>query len=506
MSFVWSSFAARTGVRKGCAGAHGLVAARLRMLGCIMGAVSLAACSMGSDYVTPTVTTPAAFKEARGWKLATPRDDIAKDSWWQAFKDPYLDQLERQVELSNQSLKQSEAQYRAALALIREAQAGLFPAVGATYQATRARSANAAANNPYTTTYTLEGTATWDLDVWGRIRRTVESDAAAAQASAADIANAKLSIQAQLATAYFNLRSADNLHSLLLQTAKEYQRTYDITQNQYNAGVAAKSDVVTALAQLKTVQAQAINATLSRAQYEHAIAMLIGKPPAEVSIPAKSLTGTPPRIPATVPSQLLERRPDIAAAERTMQQQNALIGAALGAYFPDISLSGLLGATGARPLPLTFANEFWSIGALATQPIVDGGLHSAQVEAARANYEASVAAYRQTVLTSFQQVEDQLSNGRILDAQANVQAEAVKAARQAVQIVLNEYRAGTASFTAVVTAQATLLNDEQAALTIRQNRYIASVALIQALGGGWSQVLPDLNELRSVSVATALTQ
>ena len=501
MKVGWSRRAIRIGARR-C----GTAAEYLRWLVWGMGALSLAACSVGPDYVAPTASTPAAFKEARGWKIATPRDDLAKDSWWLAFKDPYLDRLEQQVELSNQSLKQSEAQYRAALALIREAQAGQFPAVTGTYQATRARAANAAANNPYTTTYTLEGAATWDLDVWGRSRRTVESDAAAAQASAADIANAKLTIQAQLATAYFNLRAADTLHSLLTQTATEYQRTYEITQNQYNAGVAAKSDVVTALAQLKTVQAQAINSTIARAQYEHAIAILIGKPPAELSIPIKSLNGTAPHIPAMVPSQLLERRPDIAAAERTMQQQNALIGAAIAAYFPDISLSGLLGVAGPRPLPVPFANEFWSVSGLATQTIVDGGLHSAQVEAARANYEGSVATYRQTVLTAFQQVEDQLSSSSILERQGSVQAEAVNAARQALQIVLNEYRAGTTSFTAVVTAQATLLSNEQAALTIRQNRYLSAVALIQALGGGWSQALPKLNDLTQVNVATALTQ
>ena len=501
MKVGWSRRAISIALPRGAA-----VAAHFRVLVCAAGALGLVGCSVGPDYVAPTAAAPVAFKEARGWKIATPRDDLAKDAWWQAFKDPYLDHLERQVELSNQSLKQSEAQYRAALALIREAQAGLFPTVGASYQATRARSANASSNNPYTTTYTLEGTATWDLDVWGRIRRTVESESAAAQASAADIANAKLTIQAQLATAYYNLRAADNLHSLLTQTAREYQRTYEITQNQYNAGVAAKSDVVTALAQLKTVQAQAINSTLVRAQYEHAIAILIGKPPAELSIPAKSLNGAPPRVPAMLPSQLLERRPDIAAAERTIQQQNALIGAAIAAYFPDISLSGLLGVTGARPLPVTFANEFWSIGGLATQSIVDGGLHSAQVEAARANYEASVATYRQTVLTAFQQVEDQLSNTTILERQASVQAEAVNAARQALQIVLNEYRAGTASFTAVVTAQATLLSNEQAALTIRQNRYLSAIGLIQALGGGWTQTLPKLEDLAAVNVATALTQ
>ena len=456
--------------------------------------VALSACAVGPDYVRPDAPTTPAFKERKGWKLATPRDDFNKGEWWTAFRDPELNRLESRVAVSNQTLKQSEAAYRQAAAIIREAQAGLFPSVNGSYNATRSYSGGL-----NVATYTLEAAGAWDLDVWGRIRRTVESDAAAAQASDADLANATLIAQAQLATAYFNLRSTDALRALLTRTVAQYQRTLDITQNQYKVGTSARSDVITALSQLKSAQAQLVNSGVLRAQYEHAIAILTGRPPAELSIASGTLGSGPPFVPASVPSALLERRPDIAAAERVMQQQNALIGAATATLYPDISLSGLIGFAGKTAFPISAANEVWSVAATATQTLASGGLHNAQIEAARAGYDQSIAAYRQTVLTAFQQVEDQLSTLRILGQQLKVQDEAVNAASQAVQINLNAYRAGTVAFTAVVTAQATLLAAEEAALAIRQNRYVASVALIEALGGGW-----DTSALLKIDTLTAV--
>ncbi len=505
MMFVWRRLRIRAAVSRSF---RTVIVARGAASLCL--SFALAACAVGPDYVRPDAPTPVVYKEYRGWKRATPRDDAIKGDWWSVFRDPLLSSLERQVVVSNQTLKQSEANYRQALAIIREASSGLFPIIQASYSASRGTSGGGFSSGAtgggggggVANTFTLEATGSWDLDVWGRIRRTVESDAASAQASAADLANATLSAQAQLASAYYNLRATDALHALLARTVADYQRTLTITQNQYNVGTSARSDVITALTQLKTTEAEMINTGVIRAQYEHAIAILIGRPPSDLTIPAGGLPASPPSVPVAVPSALLERRPDIAGAERRMQQQNALIGSAIAALYPDISLSGLFGFVGRNPLPISAASEIWSIAASATQTLADGGLHTAQVQAARATYDASVASYRQTVLTAFQQVEDQLSTLRVLGSQSKVQSEAVAAARQAVQINLNEYRAGTIAFTTVVTAQAILLGDEQTSLVLRQSRFTATVALIQALGGGWSaDALPPLETLSAVDPA-----
>lgn len=471
--------------------------------------LALAACSVGPTYEAPSAAVPMQYKEqkspVKGWKVATPRDAAPKGAWWSVFRDPVLNRLVAQVEVSNQSLKQAEAAYRQATAIIREAQAGLFPTLNGGYDASRARNNSRTAGASYATSVSVEASAGWDLDLWGRIRRSVESNAAGAQASEADLANATLAAQAQLATAYFNLRATDSLHSVLTRTAAEYQRTVDITQNQYNAGTAARSDVITATTQLKNTQAQAVATQIQRAQYEHAIAVLIGRPPAELSIGRAQLGGSPPAVPATLPSSLLERRPDIAAAERRMQQQNAQIGVATAALYPDISLSAVFGFNGRRPLPVSAASEIWSIAASASQSILGGGLRTATIDAARAGYDESVAAYRQTVLSAFQQVEDQLSTLNVLAQQGRIQGEALSAARQAVQINLNEYRAGTIPFTTVVAAQATLLGAEEAALAIRQNRFVATVALIQALGGGFqAQALVPIEVLTTPDPAAIL--
>lgn len=476
--------------------------------------LSLAGCAVGPNYLRAAAPVPGTFKELRGWKVATPRDDIDRGDWWAPYRDAKLDYLLKRVEISNQTVAAAAAAYEQARALIREAQAALFPVVTGSYNFTRTRTGPRAFGNGganaglvtvganggaiYTTTYTAQLNGTWDLDVWGKVRRQIESNTAAAQASDADLANAKLSAQAMLATAYFNLRAADSLFDLLERTVAEYKRTLQIVENQYKAGYAVTSgDVAAARAQVETTEAQAINVGVARAEAEHAIAVLMGRPPAEFSIGRHLLSGNIPKIPVVLPSTLLERRPDIAAAERTMQEQNALIGVAVAGYFPDISLSGLLEWIGKNPLPFTVAHEVWSLGATGTEMLFNGGLTGAQVDAARATYWQSVANYRQTVLTAFQQVEDELAAIRILTQQLHVQQRAVRDARTAVNVYLNQFQAGTVAFTTVVTAQITLLADEEAELTIRQNLFLASVVLIEALGGGWdSTLVPTQAELQ----------
>jgi NodT family efflux transporter outer membrane factor (OMF) lipoprotein len=464
----------------------------------------LAACAVGPDYSKPDAIVPATFKEVAGfiptgWKLGEPKP-IDPTAWWAVYNDPVLDELERRVAVSNQTLKQSEAAYREARAVIQEARAGLFPTATLTPGVTRQSSGAGSSSSSFSTgsgggrtrtTYSIEGGASWDPDIWGKIRRTIESDVASAQASAADLAAATLSAQATLAIDYFELRGSDQLKKLLDDTVAQYKRSLAVTQNQYDAGVAARSDVITAQTQVLSAQAQAANVGVQRATLEHAIAVLTGRPPAELTI---APTGLPPEVPVpptSVPTALLERRPDIAAAERAMQQQNALIGVAIAAYYPDLSLSALYGYSG-NPLGslISASNRVWSLGASAVETVFDGGLKSATVSAARATYDGSVANYRQVVLTAFQGVEDQLSTLRILQDQAAIQADAVASAQRAVDIAINEYRAGTESYTTVVTAQAILLSDQEAALTVQQDRLVASATLIEDLGGGW-----DLSQL-----------
>jgi NodT family efflux transporter outer membrane factor (OMF) lipoprotein len=477
---------------------------------------ALAACAVGPDYVPPAAPTPATFKELRGWKVATPSDGMVRGEWWSFYRDPKLAFLIKQVEISNQTVAAAAANYEQARAVIRQAQAALLPTLTGSYTFTRTMTgpkslsgqtgsvAAIATGTPiYTTTYNPQLSASWDIDVWGKVRRQIESNAAAAQATAADLDNAKLSQQALLATAYFNLRATDSLLELLERTAVQYRKTFDIVRNQFTAGYGpagstccTAADVATAEAQVFTTEAQAKSTAATRAQYEHAIAILIGRPPAELSIGPRVLAGNIPKIPLTIPSTLLERRPDIAAAERTMQEQNALIGVAVAAFFPDISLSGALGWVGTHPLPFNVANEVWSLGAAGTQTLFNGGLTAAQVDAARAAYWQSVANYRQTVLTAFQGVEDQLVAIRLLTQALAVQQKAVKDAQQAVEVYLNQFVAGTTAFTTVVTAEITLLADQEAELTYRQNLFLASVTLIEDLGGGWdTTLLPTRKEL-----------
>ncbi len=482
-------------------------------------ALALAGCMVGPDYVKPPVLTPEKFKElkgnlVKGWKLAEPCDCVDTGPWWAVYKDRTLDELEEQVELSNQNVAAAAEAYEQARALIREAQSALFPTVSTGYSTTRrytgaALSASGSSTSiatpvsgttTTTTTpgtlgnrgnvtaiYAAQGTLSWTVDVWGQIRRQIESSTAGAEVSAANLATAKLTAQAALATAYFNRRAAYSLKDILERTAAEYQRTLEITRNQYKAGTASEADVASAETQLLATQSQAINTGVAIAQLEHAIAVLTGKPPAAFSLPPTRLTGFIPSFPVEVPSTLLERRPDIAAAERTMQEDNALIGVAVAAYYPNITLSANLGFTGHVPFPLDPAHEFWSLSALAMETVFEGGLRSAQVDSATSTYRESVATYRQTVLTAFQQVEDQLAAIRIQTKQLKVQEQSVAEARKAVTVFLNQYRAGVVAFTSVVVAEANLLAAEQLALTTRQNLFLASVALIEALGGGWDK-------------------
>jgi NodT family efflux transporter outer membrane factor (OMF) lipoprotein len=472
--------------------------------------LALGGCMVGPDYHRPSAPVPASFKELPGWKLADPQDAAPKGPWWQVFGDPVLDGLLRQVEVGNQTLAADEAAYRAAQALVDEARASLFPVLSASAGVTRSSSGGggsaaaltssgfAGSGSAARTQYSLEGSASWQIDVWGAIRRQVQSDVANAQASAATLANARLAAQGTLATAYIELRATDALQRVLSDTVANDQRALQITQNQYDAGTAARSDVITAQTQLEAAQASLINVGVARAQYEHAIAVQMGKLPAEVSIPPVNALPPIPQTPGLLPSVLLERRPDVAAAERAMKAENALIGVAVAAYYPAVDLTALFGFAG-NPLNslISSANRVWSLGASATQTLFNGGGRSAAVRAARATYDESVASYRQTVLTAFQQVEDALSSLRILAQQDAVDIRTVADAARAAQIALNEYRAGTQPYTTVITAQNTLLTAQQTQISVQQSRLTESVALIQALGGGWRMAdLPDKDWLQ----------
>ncbi len=457
----------------------------------------LTACTVGPDYVRPTVEAPAAFKEMEGWKPAQPRDQEIKGNWWEAYDDSLLNTLEEQVNISNQNLAQAEAQYRQARALVQSARAAYFPTITANASETRSRASSSFSStqlqstNPVTrgitNNYLLTLDAAWEPDLWGRVRRTVESNEASAQASAADLVAARLSAQAELAQDYIQLRALDSQKQLLDDTVAAYEKTLQLTQNQYAAGIVAKVDVVQAQTQLQSTQAQAIDVGVQRAQFEHAIALLIGKPASELTITPAPLTAAVPAVPVGVPSDLLERRPDVAAAERLVAAANAQIGVAIAAYFPSLTLS----ASGGYQSPswsnwFTLPSRFWAVGPALAETLFDGGLRRAQTDQARAAYDANVAAYRQTVLTGFKEVEDNLASLRILEQEAQVQDEAVQSARQAVALTTNQYKAGTVNYLNVVVVQAAALNNERTAVDILNRRLVASVLLIKALGGGWN--------------------
>ncbi len=456
-------------------------------------ATALTACAVGPDYKRPDAPVSPAYKEAGDWLSATPNDNAARGAWWEAFQDPQLNELEKQVVISNQTLAQAEAQYRQATALLRQTRAGFLPTVSADSSVQRSGGNSGTGTTAVGNRYSLSLDASWELDLWGRVRRSVEANAANAKASEADLASARLSTQAQLAQSYLQLRITDEQKRLLDDTVSGYERSLQLTQNQYNVGVASKADVAQAQAQLKSAQAQAIDTSIQRAQLEHAIAVLLGKTPAEFSIaPAKLLAVVPPPTPPGVPSTLLERRPDIAAAERRMAAANAQIGVAKAAYYPSLTLSASGGYQSSSFADwISLPNRFWSVGPSAALTLFDGGARSAQTDQAIAAYDQNVAAYRQTVLGAFQEVEDNLVALHLLTEQAKAQDEAVAAAQESLKIAMNQYKAGTVSYLNVVTAQNTAYSNQRSALTVLNSQMSASVLLVKALGGGWQADADD---------------
>jgi NodT family efflux transporter outer membrane factor (OMF) lipoprotein len=474
-------------------------------------APALAGCMVGPNYSRPAPlpastaqggSAPPQFKELAGWTPARPLDAVPKGDWWRVFGDPVLSGLEARVQVTNQNVVAAEAAYRQARAITAQARSQLFPQIGANLSFQRtgtlgSNGANIATTGAGGTIVTSGGSgdsnrfngsldASWALDVWGRIRRTIEADRDNAQASAADLANATLSAQAELASDYFSLRFYDEQKRLLAQTVDAYGRTLKVIQNQYNAGTVARADVITAQTQLLGTQASLVDVDRQRAALEHAIAVLVGDAPANLSLDTGALPPDAPTAPAGLPSQLLERRPDIAAAERRVASANAEIGVAISAYFPTLNLTGSLGASADDFGRLFRAeNSIWSLGASTAETLLDFGSRRAQVQQARAAYDQQVAAYRQTVLTALQGVEDNLSSLRTLEREQAVREQQVAAARRAEELAVNQYRQGLVDITTVVTAQANSLSAQQNALSTRNDRLAASVALIQALGGGW---------------------
>ncbi|CAA2156929.1 Outer membrane protein OprM [Methylobacterium brachiatum] len=479
----------------------------LRHILCLPLIPALAGCVVGPDYARPSVETPLAYKEGgkredspavvaarkKGWREARPNDAAERGDWWRVFKDPILDRLIRLVDVDNQSLRQAVANYRQARALVASAQAALYPTVIGAPSITRTGS-----GNTVRTSASLLGQASWELDLFGGTRRTIESEAALAQSDAATIALTRLTIQAEIAADYLTVRYADALQKVLDENVANFKKTLAITENQYAAGVAARSDVITAQTQVQTIEAQAIAVRLTRVQYVNAIATLIGRPPSEVSIPVAGIGRNPPAVPVGIPSDLLERRPDVAQAERLVQGQSERIGVAVAAFFPTVTISAQGGVSGlTRNGLFSAANQVWSTTAAGTEVLFDGGARTAAVRSAEAGYDAAVANYRQVVLAALAEVENQMAALRILGLQQGAQDAAVESSRKAVEITLNEYRAGTQNFTTVVTAQGLLVNNEINALQVRLSRFTAAVTLIRALGGGWDvRSLPSDAELK----------
>ena len=470
----------------------------------MMALIFLSGCMVGPNYVRPTAQVPPAYKETKGWKPAEPKDAIIRGPWWEVFNDPQLNALEAEVNISNQNIVVAEAEYRQSREMVQAARAALFPIITADTSYTRQRNSK---NAPFSvppvkafSDYLLTGDTSWELDLWGALRRGVASARASAQASAANFEVIRLSSQAQLAQDYFQLRGLDAQKQLLDATVAIYEKFLMLTNNRYKSGVASKADVLQAETQLKTTQAQEIDIGVQRAQLEHAIALLAGKPASVFSIAVSEFNATPPDIPLSLPSELLERRPDIAQAERQAAAANEQIGIALSAYYPTVTLTASGGLEAANFAKwLAWPSNFWSLGPVtASETIYDAGLRAAQTGEARAVYDASIATYRQTVLTAFQETEDSLAALRILKEEAEVQEEAVDVAQQSANITKNQYKAGTATALEVIITQAIALNSQVSLVNISSRRMVASVMLIQALGGGWQVAeLPTPKELNT---------
>jgi NodT family efflux transporter outer membrane factor (OMF) lipoprotein len=456
----------------------------------LVAAIFLSSCTVGPDYARPPVTTPSAYKEPLGAKTLA-IDDVFGVKWWEVFRDSDLNALEEQVDISNQNIVQAEARFRQARALVQSARAAYYPTVsigiGVTgmQQSPTSQTRNANTKSAFPE-YTLPIDVSWELDVWGRIRRSVESNEASAQASAADLEGARLSARAEIAQDYFLIQSLDAQIRILNSTVIAFQKSLELTNNRYNAGVASHGDVLQAETQLKTTQAQAIDLGVQRAKTEHALAVLLGEAPADFSLSVRPAVAALPTIPGGVPDELLARRPDVASGERTMAAANAQIGVAQSAYYPTVAIN-TSGGFESESIGNWFSvlGRFWSAGISATQTLFDGGLRQSQVESARAVYEQNIAAYRQTVLTGYQEVEDNLAAQRILANEAQVQDDAVKAAEQSLAVIMNQYQAGIVSYLNVIVAQTTALNNETTAVNIQGRRLNACVLLIKALGGGW---------------------
>lgn len=477
--------------------------------------LTITACTVGPDYHRPWSCVPSHYKEAKGkpvigkpskyWKIAEPRDAIDRGKWWEIFKDPKLNELEAMLNNNNQSIATAAANFRQACELANEARASYFPTVSASALVTRQKGSGGTStfitNTPgggattgsatsgslgfnIFTTHQYILNAIWEPDIWGLVRRTVEGAESGAQASAALLASTRLSSQASLAQFYFELRALDTDQKILNDTVAAYKKSLRLTLNQYKQGVAARSDVVQAQSQLETAQTQAIANRVNRATFEHAIAVLTGIPPACFSLPPNPLRHPPPPIPLEVPCALLERRPDVAQAERLMAQANAQIGVSVAAYYPTLTLSGIASVF-ARGGILTIPKLAWSYGPQLAETIYDAGLRAATVRAAEAGYDSTVASYRQTVLAAFQEVEDNLSSLRILAQEAIAANKAAASARHALTIVTNQYKAGTVAYTSVIVAQNAAYTAEKTAADITGLRMTAAIGLIKALGGGW---------------------
>jgi NodT family efflux transporter outer membrane factor (OMF) lipoprotein len=495
-------------------------------LGLLLGALCMPGCTVGPKYQRPAVETPPAFKESEGWKVAQPSDAALHGKWWELFDDPQLNALEEQVSVSNQNIAAAFASFMEARAVVKEAQSQYFPTLTVSPSVSRSRSSTnlksgssaAAATGAGTGTgavtpatagatggtfndFQLPFDASWTPDLWGRVRNTVRGNVAAAQASAADLENTRLTAQAELAVDYYELRTQDSLIQLLDATVVAYQESLDLTRAQYETGIGTDEAVAQAEVQLKTTQAQDTNLGIARAQYEHAIALLVGQPASSFSIPAEPVKATPPSIPLGVPSQLLERRPDVAADERLMAQANAQIGVAKAAYFPTLTLSAVGGFESSTSSNwLSWPSRFWSVGPTLAETLFDAGLRRATVQQYQAAYDATVANYRQTVLTAFQQVEDNLAALRILSIQIAQQDDAVLSSKRYLTIATDRYKLGLDPYLDVITAQTALLSSQQTATTLRMQQLTDSVQLIEALGGGWDA--DQLPSQRDVAHAT----
>ncbi len=453
---------------------------RGRWVGIMVCAAATAACAVGPNYRRPTVDVGRHYEEARGWKPSSP-GRIERTAWWRIYRDPVLDDLERRVGASNPTVASARAAVAQARALVREARAGFWPTLTASFG--RERTTTTAGSS----TLNSAGLAgTWNLDVWGRTRREVEGSAASAEAAAAALAATRLSVRAELATDYFALRAQDRLVALLADTATADRQALAITESRYRYGVAAEADVVSARTQLLASESQQVNAGVQRALLVHAVAVLLGIPPSRFSVAPAPLTAVVPVVPAGVPSSLLERRPDVAEAERQVAAANAQIGVARAAFFPALQLTGSDDyASGVLATLIRSSNMVWAFGPQVAQTLFAGGLRRAQAAAARAAYDASVADYRQTVLSAVQQVEDDLATLRILQRQAAIARNTVAQAREAQALTLDQYKAGVVPYSSVISAQTTTLASRETALNVRLNRLTASVSLIAALGGGW---------------------